>query len=406
MIADDPMCQQIFHIPQIRQRNVLLIDISCGMPWDPNLPYNDLPGLPPAADIESKAILKAVTRARVEVARLDQATSLLADPGVLLHNIALLEAQASSEIENIVTTTDELFRRSQLFADSGDPAIKETLRYRSALYLGLDGVRARGLTVGTAIDVCTAAKGHQMQIRAVPGTRIANPATQRIIYSPPEGVDLIRDRLSDWERYVNLRTDVDPLVIMAVAHYQFEAIHPFTDGNGRTGRILNILMLVNAGLLRQPVLYLSRPIIETKADYYRLLQSVTAEGAWEDWILYMIDAVRQAAAATTDRITAVARARSDFLAQYREATPGMVNADFHEVLFSQPYCRIQQVVAHCGVTRQTATAWLSALVDAGALGRIKVGRERLFLNHAFWRALTEPTEVLRAAGDTHNETPE
>lgn len=158
---------------------------------------------------------------------------------------------------------------------------------------------------------------------------------------------------------------------------------------------MNILLLVHAGLLRQPVLYLSRPIIETKGDYYRLLQAVTAEGAWEEWILYMIDAVRHAASATTDRITAVAQARSDFLAHYRSATPGMVNADFQDVLFLQPYCRIQQVVSHCGVSRQTATTWLSALVTAGALGSIKAGRERLFLNHAFWSALTDPSKVLR-----------
>lgn len=365
------------------------------MPWDPNLAYNDLPGLPPPCDIESKAILKSVTQARVEVARLDQATSLLADPGVLLHNIALLEAQASSEIENIVTTADDLFRQSQLSTSSEDPSIKETLRYRSALHLGVDSVRARGLTIGTAIEVCTEVKGHQMQIRAVPGTRIANPASREVIYSPPEGAPLIGQKLSDWERFVNRPSDLDPLITMALAHYQFEAIHPFTDGNGRTGRILNILTLVNAGLLREPVLYLSRPIIETKRAYYRLLQAVTAQGAWEEWILYMLDAVRDAAIATTDRITAVGHARSDFLARYRSATPGMVNADFQDVLFSQPYCRIQQVVSQCGVTRQTATTWLSALVAVGALDSVKAGRERLFLNRAFRQALTEPSEVLK-----------
>lgn len=227
----------------------------------------------------------------------------------------------------------------------------------------------------------------------MPGTRIANPSTQRIIYSPPEGQTLLLEKLANWERFVNSNSDVDPLICMAISHYQFEAIHPFTDGNGRTGRILNILMLVNAGLLREPVLYLSRPIIESKDDYYRNLQAVTAEAAWETWILYMIEAVRQAAATTSARITAVDQARREFVERYKSATPGMVNADFQDVLFAQPYCRIHQVVSRCGVTRPTATTWLSSLVSAGALGSVKVGRERLFLNHLFWRALTNTADV-------------
>lgn len=333
-------------------------------------------------------MLKAVTGARVELARLDQATHLMADPRVLVNTIPLLEAQASSEIENIVTTADVLFRHAQLDESTADPAVKETLRYRAAMWSGFNAMRARALTAGTAVEICSQIKGRPMEIRALPGTRIANPATREILYAPPEGADVIRDELSDWERFIHADDGLDPVVRMAVAHYQFEAIHPFTDGNGRTGRILNILMLVSAGVLGEPILYLSRAIIESKAEYYRLLSAVTSDGAWEEWILYMIEAVRAAAAATNATIMNITRVRKEYLAEYHWATPGMANADFQSVLFSQPYCRIKQVMDHCAVSRPTAMAWLSALVEAEALQTIKMGRDRLYLNPAFLEALT------------------
>jgi Fic family protein len=252
----------------------------------------------------------------------------------------------------------------------------------------MTAMRAGALTSATALEVCSEIKGRPMQIRALPGTRVANPATREILYAPPEGVDVIREKLSNWERFVHADDGLDPVVRMAVAHYQFEAIHPFSDGNGRTGRILNILMLVNDGLLTEPVLFLSRPIIETKSEYYRLLREVTRSSAWEDWILYMIEAVRSAAATTSHTITAVETARVDFLKAFRGTTPGMANADLQAVLFAQPYCRIRQVMERCRVSRPTASAWLSALSDAGALTSVKVGRDRLYLNRAFLDALT------------------
>lgn len=175
---------------------------------------------------------------------------------------------------------------------------------------------------------------------------------------------------------------------MAVAHYQFEAIHPFTDGNGRTGRILNLLMLVSAGVLAEPILYLSRAVIQAKAEYYRLLNDVTSKGAWEEWILYMIEAVRNAAAATNATIMTIARVRKEYFAEFHWASPGMANADFQAVLFAQPYCRIRQVMDQCGVSRPTAMAWLSALVEAEALRTVKIGRDRLYLNPDFLAALT------------------
>ncbi len=357
--------------------------------WNPEIPSNDLPPLPPPGlDLEPKAVLKSAIEARAALATLAQAGQLLPNPNVLIHAVPLLEAQASSEIENIVTTADELFK----YADSGggDHATKEALRYRSALFAGVATIRKRPLTAETAALICSQLQGRDMAVRAVPGTRIANPTTREIVYAPPEGVDVIREKLSAWERFVHAQDDLDPLVRMAVAHYQFEAIHPFHDGNGRTGRVINILMLIEAGLLRDPILYLSRAIIARKSDYYRLLRTVTAEGAWIEWIEYMLDVVRESALSTTKKIDSIRNCQFEIADRARAATPGGRDAQFLAVLFEQPYSRISTVVERCDVSRQTASTWLHALVDAGLLQDTKVGRERLFVNHAFLDVLVLP----------------
>lgn len=359
------------------------------MAWSPEVPFNDLPALPPeGVDLEPKVVLKATVEARTALATLAQAGRLLPNPNILIHAVPLLEAQASSEIENIVTTADELFKH--VGSGGGDHATKEALRYRSALFAGVDAIRNRPIAAATAVRVCSELYGREMDVRAVPGTRIANPATREIVYAPPEGADVIRDKLSAWERFVHTEDDLDPLVRMAVAHYQFEAIHPFHDGNGRTGRVLNILMLIEAGLLDDPILYLSRSIIARKNDYYRLLRAVTAEDAWTDWILYMLDVVRESATSTTRKISSIRTCQNDIAERARAATPGGRDAQFLDVLFEQPYCRINPVAERCGVSRQTASSWLHALVDAGLLSDVKVGRELLFVNHEFLEVLTRP----------------
>lgn len=359
------------------------------MAWSPEVPFNDLPPLPPERiDLEPKVVLKATVEARTALATLAQAGRLLPNPNILIHAVPLLEAQASSEIENIVTTADELFKHVE--SGGGDHATKEALRYRNALFAGVDAIRSRPITAATAVRVCSELHGREMDVRAVPGTRIANPTTREIVYAPPEGASVIRDKLSAWERFVHAEDDLDPLVRMAVAHYQFEAIHPFHDGNGRTGRVLNILMLIEAGLLDEPILYLSRAIIARKNDYYRLLREVTAEEAWVDWILYMLDVVRESATSTTRKIGAIRRCQDDIAERARAATPGGRDAQFLDVLFEQPYCRISTVSERCDVSRQTASTWLHALVGAGLLSDVKVGRELLFVNHEFLDVLTRP----------------
>lgn len=359
------------------------------MTWSAEVPFNDLPSVPPEGiDLEPKIVLKATVEARTALATLAQAGQLLPNPHVLIHAVPLLEAQASSEIENIVTTADELFKHAD--SGQGDQATKEALRYRSALFAGVESIRTRPLSANTAASICSELQGREMGVRAVPGTRIANPTTREIVYAPPEGVDLIREKLAGWERFVHAQDDLDPLVRMAVAHYQFEAIHPFHDGNGRTGRVINILMLIEAGLLDNPILYLSRAIIARKNDYYRLLRAVTAGAEWIDWILYMLDVVRESASSTTRKIGSIKECQEGIAERARAATPGGRDARFLNVLFEQPYCRIGTVVDRCEVSRQTASSWLHALVAAGLLNDAKIGRELLFVNHEFLNVLTRP----------------
>lgn len=368
------------------------------MSWDPEVPYNDLPPLPPVGvQLETRGVLKATIAARSALAAVDQAARLIPNPWVLLNATSLLEAQASSEIENIVTTADELFRFVN-DQSAGDQNTKEALRYRSALLEGVDAIRARPLTFGTCERVCSRIKNREMTVRRVPGTRIANPANGHVIYSPPEGESVIRDKLADWEAFIHARDDLDPLVRMAASHYQFEAIHPFHDGNGRTGRILNLLYLVQAGLLEKPILYLSRSIIRNKNDYYRLLAEVTSDDAWEQWIRYLLRAVEETAASTLAKIHSIRTSQEDIQLAVRRALPtGGRNLDLLAVLFEQPYCRIANVMSRCDVSRPTATNWLNRLVEADILRSRKIGRDRLYVNQRFLEVLVRDDLVTAPA---------
>jgi Fic family protein len=363
-------------------------DISNSSGWQATRPYNALPNLPPPIDLESKAILKASITGRSTLAALDQAAHLIPNPSVLINTIPLLEAQASSEIENIVTTTDAMFRYAQLEEQAVDPATKEALRYRTALSEGTRAIRERPLGVATAELICSRIKGIDMQIRRVPGIALAHAEKGAVIYTPPEGETLLRDKLSNWQYFLHEAEHVDPIVRMAVLHYQFEAIHPFSDGNGRTGRILNLLILVEKGLLSAPILYLSRYIIRHKADYYRLLQAVTAHAQWEPWILFMLAAVTETAQWTTHKIHAIRKLQELTQAYVQKAAPKIYSRELLDVIFTQPYCRIQNVVDAQLGTRQTASIYLKELVSIGVLSELKVGREKLFLHPKLVKLLT------------------
>jgi Fic family protein len=357
--------------------------------FDPARAHNGLPPLPPRADLESRAILKACIASRAALGELKQASRLLPNPDILINTIPLLEAQTSSEIENIVTTTDALFRYAQPDReDLADSATKEALRYRTALRRGVEAIAVRPLSAATAVTVCQTILGQRVDVRKVPGTALTSLGSGRVVYTPPEGAERIRALLGNLDRFLHEETDLDPLIRMAVGHYQFEAIHPFTDGNGRTGRILNLLFLIDQGLLDLPVLYLSRAIIRNKNHYYKLLLEVTTKKAWEPWLLFMLQAVQETAIWTTGRIGQVRTLLDLTRDVVRQRAPGAYSRELVELVFVQPYCRIANVVDAGLGHRQTAARHLRALVAAGVLQEVTAGRERLFINPRLMRLLT------------------
>lgn len=358
------------------------------MTFDAARPFNDLPGLPPATDIETKAVLRACIEARAAIAELKVSGRLIPNQAVLINSIPILEAQASSEIENIVTTTDRLFRFAGGSETAADPPTKEALRYRTALSQGFASLKDRPITTRTAIEICRTIKGVALDIRATPGTALHNETTGKVIYTPPEGADLLRQKLSDWERYLHADDGVDPLIRLGVLHYQFEAIHPFTDGNGRTGRVLNLLYLVEKGLLDSPVLYLSRYIIQHKKEYYDGLLAVTTEGAWEPWLLFMIEAVRDTALWTTAKIVAIRDLLDETAERMRRDLPKIYSRELAETIFVHPYCRIGDLVDAGIAKRQAASTYLKALAEHGILREVEAGREKLYTNPALLNLLS------------------
>ena len=361
---------------------------SVDMSFDPTRPFNDLPGLPPDNDIETKAILRACIEARVALAELKVSGRLIPNQSVLINSIPLLEAQASSEIENIVTTTDRLFRFAGGSDTAADPATKEALRYRTALSQGFSSLKERPLTTRTAVEICQTIKGVELDIRATPGTALVNETSGNVIYTPPEGAELLRQKLADWERYLHSEDGIDPLIRLGVLHYQFEAIHPFTDGNGRTGRVLNLLYLVEKGLLDTPVLYLSRYIIQHKKAYYDGLLAVTTDAAWEPWLLFMIEAVRETALWTTAKIIAIRDLLDQTADRMRQDLPKLYSRELAETIFVHPYCRIGDLVAAGIAKRQAASTYLKSLVEHGVLREIEAGREKLYTNPALLNLLS------------------
>lgn len=358
--------------------------------WHPEIPYDHIPTLPPAVDLESKTILKQCITARAALAELKQAAELIPNQGMLINTLPLLEARASSEIENIVTTTDRLFqfRQNQEQADS---ATKEALRYSGALLEGFRTLSDHPLNTRTAEEVCSQIKGTTMTVRRVPGTALANDKTGKIIYTPPVGEDQLRSLLANWERFLHETVDLDPLIRMAVAHYQFEAIHPFTDGNGRTGRVLNSLFLIQENLLTLPILYLSRYIIAHKTDYYRLLLQVTQEEAWEEWVLFILRGVAETAQWTTAKITAIRALQEQTVAHVRRTLPKIYSRELVDMIFELPYCRISNLLEREIAARQTASVYLKELVKAGILEERAVGREKLFIHPRLMQLLTRET---------------
>ncbi|MCY3551729.1 MAG: Fic family protein [Candidatus Poribacteria bacterium] len=349
--------------------------------FNPNLPWNDLPELPPAVDLESRDILKACISAMTELARANALVKQLPSEEVLINTLPLQEARRSSEIENIVTTNDDLYRAMASDRNQVDSNTKEVLRYREALWDGVNHIR-EGSTLDIQLfeQICSRILDEEMKVRNG-AVVIENRATQKLIYRPPTGYGNLIRLLINLGRFINDRDDgFQPLVKMAIMHYQFEAIHPFMDGNGRTGRILNILYLVHQGLLDVPILYLSRFFIQNRDEYYRYLREVTENGNWQQWILYILKAVEQTSRDTADKIEAINRLINNVITTARDKTKAVEREGFVDLLFKWPYCKISIVEEELRCSRLTATKYLNEVTALGLLERLRFGREYYYIN--------------------------
>lgn len=358
------------------------------MAWkQPELPYNQLPALPPAIKLETEKVLKVALQANRSLAELKGYCQTLPDPNLLLNTIILQESKDSSAIENIVTTQDELYRAILNPLDNS-PATKEVISYREAVYTGLKELKTAPVFTGRlALKIMQRVKNTTAGFRNLPGTKLANPTTQKIVYTPPDPSE-IATKIKDWEKFINNNQELDALIVMALMHYQFEAIHPFADGNGRTGRILNVLYLVHAQLLTLPVLYHSAYIIQHKEDYYKKLRMVTEEDRWEEWILFMLEAVKETADETLQLIKSIVKLKAETLEKVKEISQKLPAYELNELIFSFPYVKIKTLIDKKIAKRQTASGYLQQLEEQKILKSIKEGREIYYVNHRLMKLLT------------------
>ena len=351
-------------------------------PWQPT-------PLPPAKELETRAVLKKLPAAHRALAELKGILGTIPDADILLNTLPLQEAKDSSAIENIITTHDELFRATVRADGPTTQAAKEVQHYAAALQLGFGLIRKHGfLSSNHLVQIQAELEHNNAGYRRLLGTALKNAQTGEVVYTPPQDHATILNLMANLEQYLNddELSDADPLVKMAVLHFQFESIHPFYDGNGRTGRILNILYLVLKDLLDLPVLYLSRFIAQHKADYYRHLQQVRDTGAWEPWLLYLINGVEQTARETT----ALIQAMRQLMQQAREQLRGyrFYSQDLLNHLFRYPYTRIELVQQELQVSRLTAGTYLNQLAKPGGmLQKHKLGKANHYVNQPLYELL-------------------
>lgn len=357
--------------------------------FDPKSPYNDLPLLPPSADIESKKILRKVITAGRALAQLNGSLLNLPNPNLFLDTIYLQEAKASSEIENIITTNDELYKSLVAGKQGDNPATKEVLRYKEALWLGMEELKSKPfITTNLCIKIAQCIKQNTSSIRVTPGTALVN-AQGKVIYTPPDSEEVIREKMANLEKFINDENETDPLIKMALMHYQFEAIHPFADGNGRTGRILLLLYLKLSGLLEIPAIYLSEYIIRNKADYYSKLRGVTERNDWEAFIIYMLDMVEETSEKGIERLNKITKAFEETTSEIKGSLPKVYSKDLIEILFRLPYTKRQHLIDENIGNPKTAGNYLMALEEKGFLQSVKVGKEKLYLNQRLLKILDD-----------------
>lgn len=342
-----------------------------------------IPNLPLDIDIESKVVLKKAGEARSALAELKGVTGIIPNQNILINTLSLQEAKDSSAIENIITTQDELYESDALSREFSSTAAKEVYSYAAALKRGFEQVKQNALLTNNHImEIQSTLVENSAGFRKLPGTSLKNEQTGQIIYEPPQHPEEIQKLMDNLEQFINNPElcEWDVLVKMAIIHHQFESIHPFYDGNGRTGRIINILYLVQQGLLDTPVLYLSRYINKNKTEYYRLLQSVRDSNAWEEWVLYILEGVRRTSLQTIHLIRGMKEMMQTYKHRIREELPKIYSQDLLNIIFGHPYTKIVFVEKELNVTRLPATRYLDELTRIGLMQKTKLGRESYYIN--------------------------
>ena len=343
--------------------------------------------LPLQKTIETKKVLKKTISANRALAKLNGVAKIIPNQNILINSLVLQEAKDSSEIENIITTHDELFRAGLDIASVTNET-KEVQHYKEALLKGFALVQESGLLLKRDIvAIQKELEQNDAGVRRQSGTVLRNMATGEVVFEPPQEYEVIQELLTNLEQYINEPNDIDPLVNMAIIHYQFESIHPFYDGNGRTGRIINILYLILKELLDIPILYLSSYIIRHKADYYRLLQEVRTKDNWEEWIFYMLDGVEQTSLATIELVNDIHRLMGETKEKIKNELPKIYSKDLVEILFMHPYTKIDFLISDMDLHRDTASKYLRELESIGILESIKIGRSKFFVNKQLFNIL-------------------
>ncbi len=356
------------------------------------MPFNALPDLPPAANLETPEIFKACIRANRLLAELKGFCQTLPNPELLLNTIVLQESKESSAIENIVTTQDELYKATLMGDKVKNQAAREVLQYREAMYFGLEELKRKGIiTTNLLVGIMQKLRNSNEGVRRNTGTKLSNPVTAQVVYTPPEGEELIRQKLFELEKFINEpdSSQLDPLIKMALIHYQFEAIHPFSDGNGRTGRILNILYLIQQDMIGLPVLYLSKYIIENKSDYYRLLREVTEQNNWNEWVLYVVNGVAKTSQTTLHKVKRILELKANAENDLKVVLGASFSRELNDLLFSYPYIKIGILEENGIAKRQTASRYLKEIEKAGWLASVQVWKETYYINHKLLRILSE-----------------
>ncbi len=344
--------------------------------------FNDLPFLPPAKEkIETIKVLRQLVKSSVALAELKGLANTLPNPVILLNAIILKEARASSEIENVITTQDKLYQALTAKNTQIDSATKEVLRYREAVLFGFHFIQKKGFfNTDAIIETQKVLEENNAGIRKLPGTALRNAATGKVVYTPPDDYDTILRLMKNLEEYLNEDNDISPLIKLAVQHYQFESIHPFYDGNGRTGRIINVLYLILHNLLESPILYLSAYIIDNRADYYRLLQEIHLKDNWEEWILFILKGVEVTAKETISQVQEINKLFIKTQEKVKTEAEKLYNKELLELLFEHPYSKIDYLIERLKISRITASKYLKQLEKLGILQSKKVWKETLYIN--------------------------